>query len=121
MKSLFLSTLLAAALVAIGLEQSVSAGGRRGGGGSKVPEPTWHGGYYEAEWGMPVAVVVPPTAEKQVNYAWGVGRTRSTPIGYQYEAGYPIPGYYNRTWFQPVPLWPTDTNQLGKYYIRGPW
>jgi hypothetical protein len=119
MKSLLLSTIFAAAIVAIGLDQGASAGGHRG--GNKVPAPTWHGGYYEAEWGMPLPVVVPPKAEMQVHYGWGVGATRTTPIGYQYEAGYPIPGYYNRTWFQPVPLWPTDTDQLGKYYIRGPW
>jgi hypothetical protein len=118
MKSLLLSTIFAAAIVAIGLDQAASARGR---GGSKVPGPTWHGGYYEAEWGMPVAVVVPPTAEKQVNYAWGVGSTRTTPIYYQFQPGYPIPGYYNRSWFQPHPLWPSDTDQLGKYYIRGPW
>jgi hypothetical protein len=32
-----------------------------------------------------------------------------------------MPGYYHRAGFLPVPLWPSDTNQLGVYYIRGPW
>ena len=27
----------------------------------------WHGDYYDAAWGMPVAVVVPPTAEAQTH------------------------------------------------------
>ena len=119
MKSLLLLTLVATAIVAIGLSQAALAAGHHH--YAKAAGDAWHGGYYEAEWGMPVAVVVPPTAEMQVNYAWGVGSTRSTPIGFQYQPGYPIPGYYNRAWFNPVPLWPTDTDQLGKYYIRGPW
>ena len=116
MKSLLLSALLAVAAMAIGLDQSASAWTR-----NKAPASTWHGGYYDAEWGMPLALVVPPNAEMQTNYGWGVGATRTTPIHYQYQSGYPIPGYYNRAWFQPVPAWPSDTNQLGVYYIRGPW
>jgi len=70
---------------------------------------------------MPLALVVPPNAEMQTHYGWGVGRTRTTPISHQYEPGYAMPGYYNRAWFQPVPHWPSDTDQLGVYYIRGPW
>ena len=33
--------------------------------------------YYEPAWGMPLAVVVPPTARWQSNYSWGVGGSRS--------------------------------------------
>jgi len=115
MKGFGLSMLLAAALVVAGLEQTAWAGRR------KTPSPTWHGNYYEATWGMPLALVVPPKAEKQTHYGWGVGRTRTTPIYYQYEPGYAMPGFFNRAWFQPVPNWPSDTDQLGVYYIRGPW
>ena len=119
MKSLVLSSLFAAAIVALAMDRTAEAGRR--GQAALAPAASWHGGYYEGEWGMPVALVVPPTAENQVHYGWGVGATRVTPINYQYQPGYPIPGYYNRLWFQPVPLWPTDTDQMGKYYIRGPW
>jgi hypothetical protein len=81
----------------------------------------WHGGYYDAAWGMPVALVVPPTAENQVHYNWGVGGMRVTPIQHQFERGYPGPGAYNRSWFRPTPPWPSSTDQFGDYYIRGPW
>ena len=37
----------------------------------------WHGGYYDAAWGAPVAVVVPPTAESQTHLGWGVGASAS--------------------------------------------
>ena len=37
----------------------------------------WHDNwYYSAEWGIPAALVVPPTAEAQTHYGWGVGNTR---------------------------------------------
>jgi hypothetical protein len=117
MKSQFLSTVVAAAVALTCLEQAAQAGHGR----AKSPDPAWHGGYYEPEWGMPLALVVPPNAEMQAHYGWGVGATRTTPIFYQYQPGYPNPGYYNRAWFQPVPPWPSSTDQLGVYYIRGPW
>ena len=52
----------------------------------------WHGGYYDVAWGMPVAVVVPPTAESQTHLGWGVGATRVTPIQHQFQRAYPGPG-----------------------------
>jgi hypothetical protein len=81
----------------------------------------WHGAYYDAAWGMPVALVVPPTAETQTHWSWGVGSLRVTPIEHQYHYGYPEPGTYDRSWFQPTPRWPSSTDQFGDYYIRGPW
>lgn len=81
----------------------------------------WHGGYYDAAWGMPVAVVVPPTAEAQTHWGWGVGATRVTPIQHQFNRNYPGPSTYRRSWFRPTPRWPSSTDQLGDYYIRGPW
>ena len=81
----------------------------------------WHGNYYDSAWGMPVAVVVPPTAESLTHYGWGVGATRVTPIQHQFQRGYPGPGSYNRSWFRPTPPWPSSTDQFGDYYIRGPW
>ena len=81
----------------------------------------WHGGYYDVAWGVPVAVVVPPTAENQTHLGWGVGATRVNPIQHQYQRIYPGPGYYSRGWFRPAPPWPSSTDQIGNYYIRGPW
>lgn len=82
----------------------------------------WHGAYYDAAWGKkPVALVVPPTAENQTHLGWGVGATRVNSIQHQFQRGYPGPGggYHSR--FLPAPRWPSSTDQLGTYYIRGPW
>jgi hypothetical protein len=81
----------------------------------------WNGSYYSVEWGMPVALVVPPTAEVQTHWGWGVGNTRVTPICSQYSPNYPGPGIYQRGMFRPTPPWPSDTDQFGFYYVRGPW
>lgn len=80
----------------------------------------WHNGYYDPAWGQPIALVVPPTAEFQSNYGWGVGGTRVAPIYHQFSR--PYPGY-GTGWgnFLPTPNWPSDTQQFGVYYIRGPW
>jgi len=85
------------------------------------PTYPWHGDYYDAGWGMPVAVLVPPTAENQVHWDWGVGGTRVTPNQHQFQRNYPGSGGYNRAWFRPTPPWPSSTDQFGDYYIRGPW
>lgn len=81
----------------------------------------WHGDYYDVAWGAPVALVVPPTAESQTHLGWGVGATRVTPIQHQFGRGYPGEGVYDRSWFRPTPAWPSSTDQMGDYYIRGPW
>lgn len=81
----------------------------------------WHGCYYHTAWGMPVALVVPPTAEFQTHWGWGVGNTRITPICHQFQRSWPGPGCYDRKSFRPTPRWPSDTDQFGVYYVRGPW
>ena len=81
----------------------------------------WHGGYYHPSYGLPVALVVSPKAEFQTNWGWGVGNTRVTPIWHQFRRNYPGPAYYEAGMFQPTPYWPSDTNQFGVYYVRGPW
>ena len=82
----------------------------------------WHGYYYDVAWGVPVAVVVPPTAESQTHWGWGVGATRVTPIQHQFQRAYPGgPEGYGRNYFRPTPPWPSSTDQFGDYYIRGPW
>jgi hypothetical protein len=83
----------------------------------------WHGDYYDATYGTPVAVVVPPKAETQTHLGWGVGATRVTPIQHQFQRDYSGGGggTNNRSWFRPTPAWPSNTDQFGDYYIRGPW
>jgi len=82
----------------------------------------WHGFYYNTSYGYPMAVAVPPTADSQMNYGWGVGNTRAVSINHQfhrpfpgYQAGLPYPTFYG------TPYWPSDTTQFGYYYVRGPW
>ena len=81
----------------------------------------WHGMYYDSEWNMPLALVVPPTAENQIKYSWGVGSSRVVPIEHQFGRSYPGYGVYDRGNFRPTPAWPSDTDQFGVYYVRGPW
>ena len=81
----------------------------------------WHGDYYHAAWGIPVAQVVPPVAEYQTHWGWGVGNYRVTPIRHQFNPYWPGSGYYSRRMFKPTPPWPSDTDQFGVYYVRGPW
>jgi hypothetical protein len=88
---------------------------------AQAPNYPWHGSFYDPAWGMPVALVVPPTAECQTHYGWGVGNTRITQIDHQFRRGYPGPGVYDRRYFLPTPPQPSDTDQFGVYYIRGPW
>nr|NIP84886.1 hypothetical protein [Planctomycetales bacterium] len=49
----------------------------------------WHGNYYHMEWGTPVALLVPPTAERSFNMGWGVGNVRLTRNWHQFERPYP--------------------------------
>ena len=107
---------LAVAVVA----DSASAGGR-GRRANSESTYAWHNGYYHTAWGMPVALVVPPTADLQTHWGWGVGNTRITGICPQFERNWPGPGTYNRGMFKPTPRWPSHTDQFGVYYVRGPW
>ena len=80
----------------------------------------WAGNYYHTMWGQPVALVVPPTAELQTHWNWGVAQTRVTPIWPQYSRAFPGP-YAGGRGFLPTPRWPSSTDQFGVYYVRGPW
>jgi hypothetical protein len=88
---------------------------------SNAQSASWHGSYYHVAWGSPVALVVPPTAERQTHYGWGVGATYTTPIWHQFSRNYPGPGAYGPHAFLPTPPWPSSTDQFGVYYVRGPW
>jgi hypothetical protein len=80
----------------------------------------WDRGYAHSAYGQPVALVVPPTANLQTNWGWGVASSRVTRLEHQVRRNYPGPG----PWGGPgrrTPAWPSDTTQLGVYYVRGPW
>ena len=83
----------------------------------------WHGRYYNVQYGQPLALVVPPTAELQTDYSWGSVASRMTRIDHQFQR--PWPGAYYSPYapygFLPKAEWPSDTKQFGTYYIRGPW
>ncbi len=82
----------------------------------------WHGRYYNVQYGQPLALVVPPTAELTTDYSWGVTSSRMTRIDHQFQRPWP-----NGFWspygygFMPAAAWPSDTRQFGTYYVRGPW
>jgi len=81
----------------------------------------WNTSYYDPAWGMPLAVVVPPTARWQSNYARGVGGSRLNRVGAQYQVEVPGPeSAYNRRNYLPAPPQPSDTQQFGDNYVRGP-
>jgi hypothetical protein len=80
----------------------------------------WHGRWYNVQYGQPVAVVIPPTAELTTDYAWGSVASRMTRNDHQFQRPWPN-GYWTPYGFMPTPAFPSDTRQFGYYYIRGPW
>src|SRR5690606_27428285 len=71
-------------------------------------------------YGQPVAMVVPPTANLQTNWSWGVASSRISRIDHQFGRNYPGMGPFGGP-FSPQPVWPNDTIQFGVYNVRGPW
>lgn len=130
MRGRLLIGLLVSALVGVGQARPAEALDLCGGCGAGY---SWHGGYYHVAWGMPVALVVPPIVETQTRWGWGVGNLRVAPLGPQFQRhwpAYPQAGVVHRFegWagydprrFRPTPHWPSDTEQFGVYYVRGPW
>jgi len=125
MKRFLIISIAALTLAACGLTDRAAAQERRCKGAwscfhDRCKKP-WNMCYYNPAWGMPVALVVPPTAEVQTHWGWGVGNTRITPICSRFKRDYPGDGVYDRSFFAPTPPWPSDTDQFGVYYVRGPW
>lgn len=81
----------------------------------------WHGGYYNQNYGQPLAVVVPPTAHMSNSYSWGVSQNLMYPIHHQFGRSAPGRGAAARGAFRPTPPWPSNTDQFGYHYIRAPW
>ncbi len=81
----------------------------------------WHYNYYDPAWTpQPHALVVPPTTCRHVEYNWGVTGTELQRIPHQYQQGFGG-GSSSGGYYAPAPVQPTSTNQMGVYYIRGPW
>ena len=81
----------------------------------------WHGGYYYTQSGTPVALVIPPNAEMHTDYSWGVPSSRVSWNNHQFQRPFPGYGYGGGYGFLPTPQYPSDTDQFGVYYVRGPW
>ena len=84
---------------------------------------SWHSAWYNPAEGRPIALVVPPTAEFETQYAWGVPSSRVMPIYHQFRRPYPGPGALpgGGGGFLPTPNQPSDTVQFGVNAVRGPW
>lgn len=80
----------------------------------------WHAGYSHTSWGRPMPLVVPPNAQYQTIYGWGVGATQVVPINAQFSGPQYSGGYWGGPYY-PTPYYPWDTRQQGVYYVRGPW
>jgi hypothetical protein len=80
----------------------------------------WNRNYAYTDFGLPTALVVPPTAQLQTNYGWGVASSRISRIDHQFQRNYPGYGQFGGP-FRPTPVWPSDTTQFGVYYVRAPW
>jgi hypothetical protein len=110
--------LLTAATLAIGVGQSEA---------HPYMWPVWRARYYnwnhnyaQTSYGVPVAMVVPPTATMQTNWGWGVSSSRLERIDHQFGRNYWGPNPYAGP-YRATPLWPSDTTQFGVYNVRGPW
>jgi hypothetical protein len=80
----------------------------------------WNRNYAYTDFGAPTALVVPPTAQLQTNYGWGVASSRISRIDHQFQRNYPGDGQFGGP-FRPTPVWPSDTTQFGVYPVRAPW
>ncbi len=80
----------------------------------------WNRNYAYTDYGQPTALVMPPTAQLQTNYGWGVASSRISRIDHQFQRNYPGPGEFGGP-FRPTPVWPSDTTEFGIYPVRAPW
>jgi hypothetical protein len=80
----------------------------------------WNRNYAYTDYGQPTALVVPPTAQLQTNWGWGVSSSRISRIDHQFQRNFPGYGQFGGP-FRPTPLWPSDTTEFGVYYVRAPW
>src|SRR6185436_9886258 len=63
----------------------------------------WNRNYAYTDFGAPTALVVPPTAQLQTNYGWGVASSRISRIDHQFQRNYPGNGTFGGP-FRPTPV-----------------
>jgi hypothetical protein len=80
----------------------------------------WNRNYSYTDYGQPVALLVPPTAQLQTNWGWGVASSRISRIDHQFQRNFPGYGQFGGP-FRPTPVWPSDTTEFGVYPVRAPW
>jgi hypothetical protein len=80
----------------------------------------WNRNYAYTDYGQPTALVVPPTAQLQTNWGWGVASSRISRIDHQFARNYPGNGPFGGP-YRPTPIWPSDTTEFGVYPVRAPW
>ena len=117
------SVIMASAMLLVTLQSGANAHDRRPDriAARQARGMSWHADYYNTTRGVPISVVVPPTAHMQTNWGWGVSQDTMVPIYHQFRRPYPgeiqVGGFqWNRT-----PRWPSHTSQFGVYYIRAPY
>ena len=81
----------------------------------------WHGPYAYTPWGTPVSLVVPPNSKMHSSFSWGVAQTEMIPIYHQFHRDYPGEVGPGSGEIYTTPYWPSHTDQLGVYPVRGPW
>lgn len=114
--TLFSLTLVAASVAA----ESANAIDRYMWPNRRAEAYAWHGQYAHSSFGQPVALVVPPTANLQTNWGWGVGSSRVSRLDHQFGRDYPGQGPFGGG-YRMTPRWPHDTTNFGAYSVRGPW
>ena len=124
MKRLFACTLLLAAACALAPAETAKADrhthAHRVARRHASMQP-WHGAYYHTNYGRPLALVVPPNANMETRWGWGVSQGAMYPIYHQFGRDYQGGFEYAEGMFLPTPLHPSHTDQFGVYYVRGPW
>ncbi|HVT26398.1 MAG TPA: hypothetical protein VHE81_00125 [Lacipirellulaceae bacterium] len=80
----------------------------------------WNRNYAYTDYGQPTALVVPPTAQLQTNWGWGVASSRISRIDHQFQRNFPGYASFGGP-FRPTPVWPSDTTEFGVYPVRAPW
>ena len=123
MKRVFLFATL---LVAMGMTMSAEAGwGHRAHSQARTfsQGTSWNGDYYNMQYGEPIALALPPTANAMSAWSWGVAQTEVRPMYHQYGRAY-VPGNASGgegNPFTPTPRWPSHTDNFGIYPVRAPW
>ena len=83
----------------------------------------WHGPYAYTPYGQPTALVVPPNAKMHTSFSWGVAQSEMVPLYHQFHRDYPgglaVPGGASAIYS--TPYWPSHTDQIGVFPVRGPW